>query len=182
MQPRADRGERREDHDVAVPEDERPLAVETEDVGPWNREVRPPGCKREANARERDDCRVDGPPRGAVHDGVDRRDRANDPLAESDDDEQAVPFRDVAGMPRRPALPALRDERTCHLESNERGGDRERRFDRQVDDRERDPEHLRDGDRPHVGRRRRTPRRIVARGSPPTGTPSARASRRTPPP
>ena len=111
VQARADRGERAEDHDVAVAPHERPLAVQHEHVGPRDREVRPPRREREPDAGERDDPRVDGPALRAVDDGVDRRDRADDPLAERDDHEQAVALRDVVGMPRRPAVAAL-GERT----------------------------------------------------------------------
>ena len=167
MQARADRRQRAEDDDVAVAPGERPLAVQLQHLRPRDREVRPPRREDEADAREGDDRRVDRPALGAVHDRVDRRDRADDPLAERDDHEQPVPLGDVMCVPRRPALPPLRDDRPDHLDADEHRGDHERRHEREVDDREHDPEDLRDRDRPDVRHGSRSARRVVAGGAQP---------------
>ena len=103
-------------------------------------------------------------PCGAVDDGVDRRDRADDPLAERDDHEQAVALGDVMRVPRRPAVAALGDARarasrspisTAAIANVAPIGRSTIASTTQND--------LRDRDRPDVGHRRRPPRRIVAR-------------------
>ena len=78
----------------------------------------------------------------SVDDGVDRRHGADDPLADRDDHQQAVALRDVLGVPGRPAAPALGDDRSSHLQTDQRQRDRESGTDRKVNDCERDPAHL----------------------------------------
>ena len=103
---------------------------------------------------DRDGPGRDRPPGRAVDDGVDRGDRADDPLAERDDHQEPVPLRDVMCVPGRPAAPPLGDERSGYLDGDQHERDGEGRLDRQVDDREHDPEDLRHGDRPDVDGRR----------------------------
>jgi hypothetical protein len=102
-----------------------------------------------------------------VHDGVDRGDRSDDPFAQGDDHEQPVALGDVVRVPRRPALAALRDERTGQLDADQCGRDREGLADRQAQDREQHPEHLRHADRRDVRQRSGTPCWVVTRGARP---------------
>ena len=81
VQAAADRGEPAEDHDVAVAPGERPLAVQLEDVGSRDREVRPPRREDEADAADATTPAVTVQAAGPWN-GVDRADRADDPFAE----------------------------------------------------------------------------------------------------
>ena len=121
-----------------------------ERLGPGHREVHPPAAERQSDARDGELHRVGGPAVLAVDDRVERRDGADDDLAQRDDHEQPVALGDVVRMPRRPGL-ALGDERPGELERDQHAEQDERGRDRQVEHGERHPSDLGDGDRRHVG-------------------------------
>jgi hypothetical protein len=145
----ADRRERREDHDVPVAPDERALAVDPEDVGPRDREVRPPAKVSPTPANATTPASTDHPSGPCTTALID----ATVPMIPSPSVMMTSrPYRSAMcpAFHGIPPFPALDDVWPRHLEPDQRGAEHGRLADRQVDDRQQDPEHLCHRDRPDV--------------------------------